>query len=277
MKPDLIDVKHVAFRKFGKDARDVPIVTHWANGGVAAGKAWEHITKHLNDIDTTPGAWPSLHTELSLKLEHDKCAYVIAFDSGIQTAFGPGPSPITLLPPGLNGTLLDNVGLIYAAGTSDVDFVAASDIPADFGAMPTGGALIFTCKRKTLEKVWNDATPKGHAVTPMALPFALNLYDTTSQQPIWVRPLQVHASAAGNLAAANVETHGGIHPGTHNHIGGGEAEGSANNVETHGGIHPGIKLAIGGSGLVITHGGGGTGVILTHGGIHPSSNSQVLY
>ena len=213
MKPDLKNVKHVAFRKFGKDDHDVPVVKHWAKGAVADGQAWERIAKHLNGSDTNAGPLPSLHTELSLPLEHGKCAYIIAFDDDIQTAFGPGPSPITLLPPGLNAALLGDVGLIYAAGTSDPVFVAACDIPTELGAMRAGGALIFTCERTALEKVWKEATPEGHTPTPIALPFALNLYDTKSQLPVWAIPAQLLADGDGVVL-----THGGIHPSSNSHI-----------------------------------------------------------
>lgn len=238
MRPNLDDVSNVAFRLFTMGPHDVPQVKTWDEAPVGRGKAWDRIGDHLKGHGQN-GQYPKQqHTELSIRLVQGKTTYVIAFGSDTQTVFGPGNPPITLLPPSMTAKYLSNVGLVYRDASGAPDFTAS--IPTDFDKLPPGAALTFTCDRTALELAWTDAFNGHGRPVPLALPFYLNLYDAKSMLPVWASDAHLHFHDAG-LAAANFETHGGIHPGDK-------------------------KVAV-----------GGPMGFLTHGGIHPSSNVQLLY
>ena len=265
MKPNLDDVTQVVFRHFGKNEDGVPKVSKWDKAAVPRGKAWGRVNDHVKG-NGKPGPVPGPDqppTELSIKLAKGKTAYVISFDlEETHTVFGPGSAPITLLPADLSAQHLSNVGLVFPGAAGGCDFLAAKDIGPEFDKLPAGAALLFTCDRDELEKVWNCAFAEhGHQV-PLAVPIFLNLYDTVSKLPVWVSAAHMHSHDEGS-ADKKFETHGGIHP-THK------------SPETHGGIHPADKSPL-------THGGihptdkDQPGHIVTHGGIHPTSNVQMLY
>lgn len=234
MKPDLADVAHVAFRLFAKDNAGVPLVKHAGNTPVQKGKAWNQIGAHLKGQGKSGGKPNNDHTEMSIELVDCKTAYVIAFDPLVQTVFGPGGAPITLLPPSLSKDYLADVGLVYLDASGEPAFKAANDITDKYSDLPANAALIFTCDRAGLVQAWKDAF-KGHAHPPqLAIPFYLNLYDSESKLPVWASKVPPHDHDESETAN-NFETHGGIHPAVKN---------SKPGITTHGGIHPSSNVQV---------------------------------
>jgi hypothetical protein len=237
MIPNLDDTSNVAFRMFTMGPHDVPQVKIWDEAPVGRGKAWDRIGYHLKGHGQH-GQYPNQqHTELSIRLVEGKTTYVISFGNDMQTVFGPGNPPITLLPPSFSTEYLSNVGLVFPGASGAPDFTTS--IPADFDKLPAGAALMFTCDRLPLELAWKNAFKDHGRAVPLAMPFFLNLYDAKSQLPVWSSDMHLHMQSGE--AASHVETHGGIHPGGKNPPDGGKPGG------------------------------------VTHGGIHPSSNVQLLY
>lgn len=229
MKPDLADITQVSFRHFGKNAAGVPQVKMWDRKTIPRGQAWDRIDHHLKGNGQMGHPPDQQHTEMSIQLDNGKSAYLISFDlDKTHTVFGPGSSPITLLPPGLSDGFLTNVGLVYPGASGAPDFLAARDIPTKYTELPAAAALLFTCDRDALVQMWNEAFKEhGHTVT-FAMPFFLNLYDTVSKLPVWASDAH-RAEKHGEEVVQNVETHGGIHP---------TDEPPPGFIATHGGIHP---------------------------------------
>ncbi len=209
MKPDLKDVRNVAFRLFTKGQHDVPKVEKWDNAPVEPGKAWDRIGHHLKGNGKGGQPPNPKHTEMSIELVNGKTVYVIEFGNDTQTEFGPGGAPITLLPPSLSGKYLSDVGLVFLDASGAPDFLAAEGINAD---TPKRTALMFTCDRVELEKVWKDSF-KGHDhAVPLAVPFFLNLYNATTKLPVWSSDAHGSIHPVGKNPPVGVRTHGGIHP-----------------------------------------------------------------
>jgi hypothetical protein len=170
-------------------------------------------------------------TDLSIEVDSSDTTYVIRIEPDIQTAFGPGPNPIMILPPHLGKDLLSDVGLIDEDGV----FTPAEDIDYDFAKRPKNAALTFRCNLGELKKAWAKYVDKIHPNHKIEIPIYFNLYDTKTGGPVWAydknryhddhhRFMQEEESAR-----LNVETHGGIHPKSDDD----------HHIKTHGGIHPG--------------------------------------
>ncbi len=235
--PDFAAASKVAYRLITKATDDRPTVGKHFKGAAPSGKKPGFVAKGLakGTVALNNGQMPGqLHTEISIKAEPGTNLYLIALDPSTQTRFGPGRYPIQLLPLDYTELFLQDVGLIYVDGAGTELFVAAADIPANYGSIPASAMLAFTLNRAALETAWTlGVTNSGHIDYSMKIPFFLNLYDCVSGRPVWAygdpsvaiststnqsqlkvaKPVKSQAKAAqagGGLPTPMV--HGGIHP-----------------------------------------------------------------
>ena len=237
--PDFANANKVFYRLISKGTGDHPVFGQHHKGSPNSTKKPGFIAAQLAKgaipLDAGPGWAVNGHPELSVKAEAGVNLYLIGLEPGTQTRFGPGRYPIQLLPLDYTDMFLKDVGLIYADGAGTAQFVAAADIPANYGAIPASAMLAFTLDRTALENAWKlGVSNAGHTDYVLKVPFFLNLYDCVSGRPVWAygepdvvtstgsgaaqlktaKPGKSAAKAAQSGGNPGLMTHGGIHPGS---------------------------------------------------------------
>ena len=158
------------------------------------------------------GPWPNhKYSQLSVEATEGRNLYLIAIDPQARTKFGPGPSPIQIMPPGFGTGLIEEIALIYVDSNGLVLRMEATDIPTDITLVPDNAMLSFVCDRAKLVDEWKRVVGgTGHGSSPMRIPFFLNLWDTETNLPVWTYGVEAHAEHHEDHP--HIVTHGGIHP-----------------------------------------------------------------
>ncbi len=211
-------VENVLYRQIGRKMlsggkETAAFTTHKKETPKPGDDVWKLVEAHAKGHgNPNPGPWPNhTYSQLSVEATKGRNLYLIAIDPNAHTKFGPGPSPIQIMPPGFGTGLIEEIALIHVDSNGQVLRMEAKDIPTDIRLVPDNAMLSFVCDRAELLKEWDRVvTGAGHSGSPMRIPFFLNLWDSHTNLPVWTYGVEAHAEHREDHS--HIFTHGGIHP-----------------------------------------------------------------